>query len=86
MRVYLMDRQCTAQHLTATHATVTEVTRKIEGHGHELYMDNLFSSPGLVDDLTKKKINHCGTVRLNRKGMPEDLRYKMVKLRWEGSI
>ena len=49
-------------------------------------MDNLFSSPGLVDDLTKKKINHCGTVRLNRKGMPEDLRYKMVKLRWEGSI
>jgi hypothetical protein len=37
-------------------------------------MDNFFSSPELFDDLTKKKINCCGTVRLNRKGIPEDLR------------
>ena len=27
------DRQRTAQHVTATHGTVTELTRKIEGHG-----------------------------------------------------
>jgi len=36
MKVYLgKDRQRTAQHVTATHATVTELMRKI-GHGHKL--------------------------------------------------
>ena len=35
MKVYLgKDRQRTAQHI-ATHATVTELTRKIEGRGHK---------------------------------------------------
>ena len=39
MKVYLgKDRQRTAQHVTATHATVTELTRKIEGRGHKLYV------------------------------------------------
>jgi len=55
MTVYLgIDRQCTAQHLTATHATVSEVTKKVQGHGHKLYMDNYFSSPDLCDDLATK--------------------------------
>jgi len=45
MKDYLgKDRQCTAQHVTATHATVTELTRKIEGRGHKLYTENFFSS------------------------------------------
>jgi len=57
MKVYLgKDRQRTAQHLTATHVTVTELMRKVEGHGHKLYMDNFFSSPALFDDLAKKQI------------------------------
>jgi len=38
MKVYL----CMAQHVTATHATVTDLTRKIEGCGHKLYMDSFF--------------------------------------------
>ena len=75
------DRQRTAQHLTATHATVTELTRKIEGCGHKLYMENLFSSPTLFDDLAKKQIYCCGTVRPNRRGMPQDLRPKSTKLK-----
>jgi hypothetical protein len=28
--------------MTVTHATVTHLTRKLEGHGHKLYMDNFF--------------------------------------------
>ena len=45
MNVYLgKDRQRAAQHLTATHTTVTNVTRGVEGFGHKLYMDNFFSS------------------------------------------
>ena len=74
MTVYLgRDREHTAQHLTATHATVSELTKKIQGLGHKLYMDNYFSSPDLFDDLATKQIYCCGTVRPNRKGMPQDL-------------
>ena len=82
MKVYLgKDRRHTAQHVTATHATVTELTKKIERRGHKLYMDNFFSSPELFDDLVKKQIYCCGIVRPNRKGMPQDLRPKTTKLK-----
>jgi len=83
MKVYLgKHRQRTAQHVTATHATVTELTRKI-GRGHKLFMDNFFSSSELFDDLVKKQIYCCGTVRPNRRGMPQDLRPKTTKLKRE---
>jgi len=82
MNVYLgKDRQRAAQHLTATHATVTNLTRGVEGFGHKLYMDNFFSSPDLYDDLAQKKIFCCGTVRLHRKGMPKDLKPKTLRLK-----
>jgi hypothetical protein len=29
----------------ATHVTVTELSRKTEGPGHKLHIDNVFSSP-----------------------------------------
>ena len=45
----------------------TELTRKIEGRGHKLYMDNFFSSPELFDDLAKKQIYCCGTIRPKRR-------------------
>jgi len=36
-KIYLAnDRQHTAQNVTATHATVTKLTRKLEGHGQKL--------------------------------------------------
>jgi hypothetical protein len=82
MKVYLgKDRQRVTQDLTATHATVKELTRRVEGLGHKLYMDNFFTSPDLFDDLTKCKINCCGTVRPNRKGMPQDLADRRLKLK-----
>ena len=77
MNVYLgKDRQRVAQHLTATHATVTNLTRGVEGFGHKLYMDNFFSSPDLFDDFSC-----CGTERLHRKGMPKDHKPKTLKLK-----
>jgi len=44
-------------------------------------MDNFFSSPDLFDDLALKKICCCGTVRLHRKGMPNDLKPKTLRLK-----
>jgi len=59
----------------------SKLTRKIEGRGLKLYVDNLFSSPELFDDLVKKQIYCCGTFRPNRRGMPQDLRRKKTKLK-----
>jgi hypothetical protein len=57
MEVHLgKAKQCEAEDVTATHAKVTELTRKVEGQGDRLFMDNFFSSPDLSDDLTKKLI------------------------------
>jgi hypothetical protein len=82
MTVYLgRYRQRTAQHLTATHATVSELTEKIQGRGHKLYMDNYFSSPDLFDDMATKQIYCCGTVRPNMKGMPLDIRPQKITLK-----
>jgi len=81
MDVYLgKDRQRATQHLTATHVTVTNLTRRV-GVGLKLYMDNFFSSPDLYVDLIQKKIYCCGTVRLNRWGMPKDLKHKTLRLK-----
>jgi hypothetical protein len=82
MNVYLgKDRQRAEQHLTATHATVTNLTRGVEGFWHKLYMDNFFSSPDLYDDLAQKKVLCCGTVRPHRKNMPKDLRPQTLRLK-----
>ena len=52
LNVYLIkDRQRPAQHQTATHTTVTNLTRGVERFCHKPYMDNFFSSPDLYDDL-----------------------------------
>jgi len=86
MNIYLVrDRQRAAQHLTATHNTVANLTRGLKGFGHKLYMDNFVSSPDLYDDLAQKKIFCCGTVRLHRKGMPKDLKPKTLRLK-QGDI
>jgi hypothetical protein len=74
------DRKCTAKHLTATHATVTELTIKQKNCTWTI------SYPPLSFSMTSQKNNCCGTVRLNKQGMPEDLRCKKVKLGWEGDI
>ena len=44
-------------------------------------MDIYFSSPDLCIDLKKQKISCYCTVRLNHKGMPDDFRGKIQKLK-----
>jgi hypothetical protein len=68
MNVYLgKDRQRAEQHLTATHATVINLTRGVEGFWHKLYMDNFFSSPDLYEDLAEKKILQPFRTFVNRR-------------------
>lgn len=52
----------------------------LEGMGHHIYMDNLYSSPTLYKILREKGIGACGTVREDRKGMPKkQFKAKMKK-------
>ena len=61
MRVYLgKDSHSATDEMTATHATVRHMTRRVEGLGHKIFMDNFFSSPRLFEDLDRRKINSCG--------------------------
>lgn len=64
---------------TATDATLTGLTARIENVGHALYVDNTF--PELFDNLHTETMNCCGTLRPNRKTMPRSIGQK-VKLKW----
>ena len=75
------DSQSATDDMTAKHATVRRLTRRVEGLGHKLLMDNFLSSPRLFDDLGRHKINSCGTVRSNRKDMPRDFGPKKLILK-----
>jgi len=82
IRVYLgRDSHSATDDMTATHATVRHLTSRVEGLGHKIFMDNLFSSPSLFDDMDRRKINSCGTVRPNRRDMPSDFGPKQTKLK-----
>ncbi|PNF29671.1 PiggyBac transposable element-derived protein 4 [Cryptotermes secundus] len=82
MTVYLgKQRQLATEQITSTHGIVLQLIRRVEGLGHKIYMDNYFSSPALFDDLLDRKINSCGTVRNDRRGMPQDIRPKSMKLK-----
>ena len=80
MSVYLGKQQLLAtQEMSATHGTVLELVRRVEGLGHKLYMDSYLSLPALFDDLFGRKINCCGTVRNDRRGMPKDISSWTIK-------
>ena len=78
MSMYLgKQRQHATTQITATHGMVLQLIRRVEGLGHKIFMDNYFTSP----DLFQRKINACGTVRQDRRGMPRDIRRKSLKLK-----
>ena len=82
MRAYFgTDTYSTTDDMTAAHATVRHMTSRVEGLGHKIFMDKLFSSPRLFDDLYISKIPFCRTVQPDRKDMPRDSGPKQLKLK-----
>lgn len=41
------------------------------GGGYTLFVDNFYASPALFQDLSKKNIGCCGTIRKNQVGFPQ---------------
>lgn len=52
---------------------VIELAKPLEMKGYQVYTDNFYTSPQLVDYLYGRNTYLCGTVRTNRKGYPKDL-------------
>ena len=50
---------------------VKELTATLKRKYHHVFIDNYFSSPQLLHQLVDCGIYACGTVRTNRKGLPE---------------
>ena len=62
-----------------SHAIVTKLLEGLENRGHHLYVDNFYSSPALFSDLLTKGFGACGTVRLNRRGLPQEMHSTISK-------
>lgn len=54
-----------------TGAVVTTLMKDFINKGHNLWVDNWYTSPKLFSLLHQNKTNACGTVKSNRKGMPK---------------
>ena len=63
---------------------VMRLIRPYLGKGHKLFVDNYYTSPILFHDLYQQQTGACGTLRVNRKGVPADL--KTVKLKKGESV
>lgn len=57
--------------LGITGSIVMTLMKPYLGKGHNLYVDNWYTSPTLFDELHKYKTGACGTVKSNRSGMPK---------------
>ena len=63
----------------ATHTIVLKLLEGLEGRGHHVYTNNYYSSPALFGDLQHLGFGACGTVRKNRRGIPDEMKAKLKK-------
>lgn len=55
---------------------VLEMSEDLVGKHNHVYFDNFFTSTELPEELLSKGLYGCGTIRSNRKGLPDELRPK----------
>lgn len=60
----------TLDNLGVSGSVITTLLKQYYKKGHIVYMDNWYTSPILLKYLSSKKVGACGTVKANRKGMP----------------
>ena len=64
----------------AIHHIVVDLVQPWANCNRVLYMDNLYTSPSLCDDLLRMGIRSCGICRPNRSGLPPRIRKAMKQL------
>lgn len=60
--------------LSKTHQLVMNMMENYFGIGHIVYMDSFYNSPALARSLAANQVGVCGTVNVNRKEMPRQLK------------
>ncbi|KAJ8942909.1 hypothetical protein NQ314_009884 [Rhamnusium bicolor] len=58
---------------------VLELSDPLLGKGYCLFLDNYYTSPNLVEKLVGKRTDCVGTLRINRQGIPKEIRKKIRK-------
>ena len=58
---------------------VLDLLTGLEGKGHHIYFDNFYTSLSLCKQLFKLGYGSCGTVRINRRGIPRDFQAAKLK-------
>lgn len=58
---------------------VLSLADSLLGKGYRLFLDNYYTSVNLTDKLVKGRTDCIGTMRINRKGVPTDLKKKLKK-------
>lgn len=81
-QVYTGRREGNQDQRGLGHRVVMTLLQPILGKNYHVYFDNFFSSLPLFDDLARHRTYGCGTLRLNRRGLP--LAIKNAKLRRPG--
>ena len=64
---------------TITERVVLDLMAPFLNKGHCLFMDNYYSSVKLYETLLAQGTTACGTLRLNRKGLPDDIKTTKLK-------
>ena len=49
-----------------------KLLKGLEGLGYHIFMDNLYNSPSQFREMGQHGFGACGTVSIDRKGMPEE--------------
>jgi len=62
-----------------TSSIVPEVAHDLLDRGYCLYLDNWYTSPNLVDTLCTRKTDVVGTMRTNRKELPDFVKRAILK-------
>lgn len=57
----------------AAHQVVMWLMDPLVNMGHHLYCDNYFTSPALFTELAYNETGACGTLRVNRIGVPREV-------------
>jgi hypothetical protein len=62
------------------HRVVDILTQPFQNHYHHVYIDNFFNSVDLLEDLERNGTYACGTVRLNRLGLPDRIKKANIRI------
>ncbi|KAL5510009.1 hypothetical protein EMCRGX_G005473 [Ephydatia muelleri] len=61
-----------------THVVI-DLVKDLAGKGHHIYFDNFYTSPQLCKALLTRGFGSCGTVRLDRKEIPDSFKRTVVQ-------